>query len=194
MNFSLKVIFFFGLLLASPLIGIAMALIYFEDGGPTIFTQERLGKNKKIIKLYKIRTMKNFTPNLGTHEVDISNYLRTGSFLRKMKIDELPQVINFLKGDINIIGPRPCLPNQSELINKRESSGIFNSTPGITGLAQVLGYDMSNPEILTKIEKLYINKKSLGLDVLIFISTFVMVFRKHIKSLLKEDIENINNY
>ena len=169
-------------------------MIYFEDGGPTIFTQERLGKNKKIIKLYKIRTMKNFTPNLGTHEVDISNYLRTGSFLRKMKIDELPQVINFLKGDINIIGPRPCLPNQSELINKRESSGIFNSTPGITGLAQVLGYDMSNPEILTKIEKLYINKKSLGLDVLIFISTFVMVFRKHIKSLLKEDIENINNY
>ena len=102
-----------------------MALIYFEDGGPTIFTQERLGKNKKIIKLYKIRTMKNFTPNLGTHEVDISNYLRTGSFLRKMKIDELPQVINFLKGDINIIGPRPCLPNQYELINKRESSGIL---------------------------------------------------------------------
>jgi lipopolysaccharide/colanic/teichoic acid biosynthesis glycosyltransferase len=193
MNILLKVLFFLGLILVSPLITFAMVLIFIEDRFPVIFIQERLGKNKKIIKVYKIRTMKKHTPNLGTHEVNNNNYLKIGSFLRKVKIDELPQVVNFLKGEIDIIGPRPCLPNQLDLIKLRDDSGIFNIKPGITGLAQVLGYDMSDPEILTKIEKLYINKKSIKLDLLIFVSTFIRGIRRSIQKSLKSEINNIIN-
>ena len=98
-----------------------------------------------------------------------SNHLYFGSFLRKIKVDELPQLINYLKGELALVGPRPCLSNQIELEKYRDNYGIFDVKPGITGLAQILGYDMSNPEILTKIEKLYINKKSLGTLCLISI-------------------------
>ena len=193
MNMFLKVLFFFGLLLVSPIIIFSILLVFFEDGRPTIFIQERLGKNKIIIKVYKIRTMKKHTPNLGTHEVDNNNYLKVGSFLRKVKIDELPQIVNFIKNQINIIGPRPCLPNQADLIKLRDEYDIFSIKPGITGLAQVLGYDMSNPKTLTKIEKIYIDKKSIKLDLLIFAATFIKGIRSNIRQSLKSEISNINN-
>jgi O-antigen biosynthesis protein WbqP len=193
MNTILKVLFFLGLILVSPIIIFAMILVFIEDGLPAIFIQKRLGKNKKIINIYKIRTMKKYTPNLGTHEVNDNNYLKIGSFLRKTKIDELPQIANFLKGEIDIIGPRPCLPNQTNLVMLRDDSRIFDIKPGITGLAQVLGYDMSNPENLTKIERLYIDNKTLRLDLLIFASTFIKSVRKSVYQSLESEINKINN-
>lgn len=192
MNTVLKALVFLAMIALSPIIIISIILILIEDGRPAIFVQERLGKNKKIIKIYKIRTMNNLTPNLGTHEIKLSNHLRIGVYLRKFKIDELPQLINYIKGDVQLVGPRPCLPNQKELVNLREKNQIFDIKPGITGLAQVLGYDMSDPRSLLQIEKIYADKKTLKLNLLIFFSTFFNYFKNIIRNDLKEDIQNIN--
>jgi O-antigen biosynthesis protein WbqP len=192
MNTVLKALVFLAMIALSPIIIISIILILIEDGRPAIFVQERLGKNKKIIKIYKIRTMNNLTPNLGTHEINLSNHLRIGVYLRKFKIDELPQLINYIKGDVQLVGPRPCLPNQKELVNLREKNQIFDIKPGITGLAQVLGYDMSDPRSLLQIEKIYADKKTLKLNLLIFFSTFFNYFKNIIRNDLKEDIQNIN--
>lgn len=192
MNMVLKALVFLAMIALSPIIIISIILILIEDGRPAIFVQERLGKNKKIIKIYKIRTMDNLTPNLGTHEINLSNHLRIGVYLRKFKIDELPQLINYIKGDVQLVGPRPCLPNQKELVNLREKNQIFDIKPGITGLAQVLGYDMSDPRSLLQIEKIYVDKKTLKLNLLIFFSTFFNYFKNIIRNDLKEDIQNIN--
>ncbi len=156
MNIFLKIIFFICFVIISPVIILSMLFIYIEDGSPIIFKQERVGKYKKNIQIYKIRTMKNETPSLGTHQISKSNYLIIGSFIRILKIDELPQIINYIKGDIELVGPRPCLPNQYKLINERETLNIFSIKPGITGLAQVLGYDMSNPKMLAYVDNIYL--------------------------------------
>tara|TARA_B100000768_G_scaffold146281_1_gene139363 strand:+ start:2963 stop:3553 length:591 start_codon:yes stop_codon:yes gene_type:complete len=188
-NFLLKISAFIGIVLLSPIIFISMALIVIEDGLPFFFIQERLGKNQKIFKIYKIRTMFNSTPNLGTHEVSVSNYLKIGSFLRSLKIDELPQIINYIKGDLNLIGPRPGLPSQNDLKIARIKNNIFDITPGITGLSQVLGYDMSNPNLLSEIDAIYLKKKSLKIDILIFLATFYKPLRKRLVAIFKTDIE-----
>lgn len=174
-----------------PIIFISLLIILIEDGFPVFFVQRRLGKNKKEFLLLKIRTMKKNTPNLGTHQISSSNYLKFGLFLRKFKVDELPQVINYLWGDIALVGPRPGLPNQIELMKAREKRGIFSMKPGITGLGQVLEFDMSNPIILSKIDALYIQKKSITLDITIFISTFIKYFRKKLYNDFKKEIELI---
>jgi len=194
-NFLLKILAAFGLLLLIPVIVFSLLLVLIEDGFPLFFIQDRLGFDKKVFKIYKIRTMYNDTPSIATHDVSDSHYLKTGHILRKLKIDELPQVINFIKGDINLIGPRPGLPNQNELTRCRNKNNIFEIIPGISGLAQVLGYDMSNPSLLSKIDRLYIERKSVKLDLIIFIATFyrpyrkklAVVFRNEILKYLKED-------
>ena len=193
MNYILKLLIFISFLLLLPVIFVAMLMVLIEDGFPALFIQERLGKNKKIIRIYKIRTMKNNTPNLGTHEINSSHILKTSKIIRNLKIDELPQVVNYLKADINLIGPRPGLPNQHELIKYREKEGIYSITPGITGLSQVLGYDMSNPELLSKIDNLYIENKSLKLDAIIFFSTFIPFLRENLRILFQSKIKDINN-
>ena len=137
--------------------------------------------------------MKNSTPNLGTHEINRSHYLKVGSLIRILKIDELPQILNFIKGDISIIGPRPCLPNQLLLVECRKEKNIFDIKPGITGLAQVLGYDMSNPHRLADIDNLYIKSKSIKLDFLIFLATFIKPIRSHIKILFEKELKKIND-
>ena len=187
-NFLLKILAAFGLLLLIPVIVLSLLLIFIEDGFPLFFRQDRLGFDKKVFKIYKIRTMYNDTPSMGTHDVSDSNYLKTGHILRKLKIDELPQVINFIKGDINLIGPRPGLPNQKELTRCRNKNKIFKIVPGISGLAQVLGYDMSNPSLLAKIDKLYIERKSVKLDLIIFIATFYNPYRKKLAVIFKNEI------
>lgn len=192
MNYILKLLIFISFLLLLPVIFVAMLMVLIEDGFPALFIQERLGKNKKIIRIYKIRTMKNNTPNLGTHEINSSHILKTSKIIRNLKIDELPQVVNYLKADINLIGPRPGLPNQHELIKYREKEGIYSITPGITGLSQVLGYDMSNPELLSKIDNLYIENKSLKLDAIIFFSTFIPFLRENLRILFQSKIKDIN--
>jgi O-antigen biosynthesis protein WbqP len=187
-NFLLKILAAFGLFLLSPIIILSLLLVFIEDGLPLFFMQDRLGRNKGVFKIYKIRTMYNNTPNLGTHDVSDLHYLKIGHFLRKLKIDELPQVINFIKGDINLIGPRPGLPNQNELTECRNKNNIFEIIPGISGLAQVLGYDMSNPSLLAKIDGLYIERKSVKLDLIIFIATFYKPYKEKLAVIYKNEI------
>jgi len=169
------------LLTISPFISILFLIIIIEDGMPAIFIQERVGINKKIFRLLKIRTMKKNTPQAGTHDVDQSHVLRCGKIIRKFKLDEFLQLINVLRGDINLIGPRPCLENQRELVNERDRYNLFLIKPGITGLSQVCGYDMSDPKKLAFVDSLYLNKKSLSLDFKILIATLTGIFRKDLK-------------
>ena len=156
----------------SPLLFFAAIAIIIEDGMPVLFTQERIGQHQSIFRIIKIRTLKKEAPNIGTHQLEDVYKLICGKLIRKIKLDEFPQLINVVKGDINLIGPRPGLISQTELTNSRTAKGIFEIKPGITGLAQVLGYDMSNPEMLSKVDKLYINNKSIRLDLYIFFATF----------------------
>ncbi len=191
LNYLLKIIVFLGLLALLPIIVISLLIIYLEDGRPIFFFQPRLGKNKKIFIIYKLRTMQKETPSLGTHEISKDNYLLCGLFLRKTKIDELPQLINFLKGDLNLIGPRPGLQNQIQLKEYREKDNIFDIRPGITGLSQVLGYDMSNPKLLSKIDKLYMQKNNLRIDICILIATVFKPFKSKVFNIYRDEIENI---
>ena len=192
LNFFLKPLALLGLILLTPLLLISIFFIFIEDGFPAFFIQKRLGINKKVFNLYKIRSMYKDAPNLGTHEVSNVHYLKIGSILRKLKIDELPQVVNYLKGDINLIGPRPGLPNQYKLTKYRDENNIFAIVPGISGLSQILGFDMSNPRLLAKVDLLYIRDKSIKLDLLIFVATFFKPFRKKLLDKYQNEIVNFN--
>ena len=187
-SYILKILALLGLIILSPILLTSMLFILIEDGFPLLFIQDRLGKNERIFQIYKLRTMKKDTPNKGTHEINQLNYLKCGNYLRKYKIDELPQIINYLKGDINLIGPRPGLPSQTQLRESRLKKNIFDACPGITGLSQVLGYDMSNPDLLSKIDKIYLNNKSVKIDVYIFLATFTKIFKKKLSNIFKEEI------
>jgi len=192
LNFFLKPLALLGLILLTPLLLISIFFVFIEDGFPVFFIQKRLGINKKVFNLYKIRSMYKDAPNLGTHEVSNLHYLKIGSILRKLKIDELPQVVNYLKGDINLIGPRPGLPNQYELTKYRDENNIFAIVPGISGLSQILGFDMSNPRLLAKVDLLYIRDKSIKLDLLIFVATFFNPFRKKLLDKYQNEIVKFN--
>lgn len=192
LNFFLKPLALLGLILLTPLLLISIFFVFIEDGFPVFFIQKRLGINKKVFNLYKIRSMYKDAPNLGTHEVSNVHYLKVGSILRKLKIDELPQVVNYLKGDINLIGPRPGLPNQYELTKYRDENNIFAIVPGISGLSQILGFDMSNPRLLAKVDLLYIRDKSIKLDLLIFVATFFKPFRKKLLDKYQNEIVKFN--
>ena len=133
--------------------------------------------------------MYNSTPSLGTHQVENRNHLKFGSVLRRLKIDELPQLINYFKGDLSLIGPRPGLPNQKELTAYREQYNVYYVNPGITGLSQVLGYDMSSPELLAMVDNLYIKQKTNRLDVEIFFATFFNSFKRRLHKKYIHDIE-----
>lgn len=167
-----------GLFALLPLIFITIFIIYIEDGFPVIFKQKRLGLNQKQFTIYKLRTLKNMAPQLGTHEIADEYILKSGNIIRKLKLDELPQLINVLMGDLNLIGPRPGLDTQIALREARIANDIFQIKPGITGLSQVLGYDMSNPEKLSYVDKIYIQQKSMFIDILIFTGTFLSFFKK----------------
>jgi len=133
---------------------------YFETGSP-IFRQKRIGKNQKPFFLLKLRSMRINTPSLATHLTDKSYLTSFGKFLRKTKIDELPQLWNVLIGDMSIVGPRPNLPNQKELIHERASLGVYSVRPGMTGLAQINKIDMSTPKSLAKIDAYMIQELQL---------------------------------
>jgi len=135
---------FFGILFLLP-VGLVLYIIGLFDTGSPIFVQERVGKHKKPFKLIKFRTMHVDTKSVATHLSKTSSVTPFGGFLRKSKLDELPQLINVLKGDMSLVGPRPNLFNQTELITEREKRGVYNVVPGITGLAQINEIDMSTP-------------------------------------------------
>ena len=143
---------FFGLLLLWPVLLIVTIIGLFDTGSP-IFVQKRVGRNKKPFKLIKFRTMTVETKSVASHLASNASITTLGAFLRKTKIDELPQLINVLKGEMSLVGPRPNLFNQEELIKERDSLGVYKVLPGITGLAQVQNIDMSTPQLLAKTDK-----------------------------------------
>ncbi|HDY8037205.1 TPA: sugar transferase [Vibrio vulnificus] len=143
---------FFGLLFLWPILVVVTVIGLFDTGSP-IFVQERVGRNKNPFKLVKFRTMSVDTQSVASHLASTSSITKLGAFLRKTKIDELPQLINVLKGEMSLVGPRPNLFNQEELIKEREALGVYNVLPGITGLAQVQNIDMSTPQLLAKTDR-----------------------------------------
>lgn len=129
-------------------------------GEPPMFTQTRLGKEKKPFKVVKLRTMRSGTEELPTHKVRSQSIPKFGRVMRKLKVDELPQLINVLAGEMSFVGPRPCLPSQIDVIEMREVNGVFALKPGITGTAQIQGIDMSNPVILALADRDYLENNS----------------------------------
>ncbi|EOV0172565.1 TPA: sugar transferase [Vibrio vulnificus] len=143
---------FFGLLFLWPILVMVTIIGLFDTGSP-IFVQERVGRNRKPFKLVKFRTMSVDTQSVASHLASAGSITKLGAFLRKTKIDELPQLINVLKGEMSLVGPRPNLFNQEELIKEREALGVYNVLPGITGLAQVQNIDMSTPQLLAQTDR-----------------------------------------
>lgn len=138
-----------GLILLSPITLLLLILGYFDTGSP-IFRQERVGRNKKPFNLLKFRSMHVNTGSVATHLVNKNAITPFGKFLRRTKLDELPQLWNVLIGDMSLVGPRPNLFNQEELIHERSMRGVYEVRPGITGLAQINEIDMSTPKLLAE--------------------------------------------
>ena len=138
-----------GLTIGLPLL-LLLSLIGWLDTRSPLFYQTRVGRNQRPFTLVKFRTMKVGTASVATHLASASAITPFGNFLRRSKLDELPQLWNVLWGDMSLVGPRPCLPNQRELIDARKALGIFKARPGITGLAQVQAIDMSTPQKLAE--------------------------------------------
>lgn len=149
-----------GILFLLPFMVIVL-LIGFYDSKSPVFVQQRMGKNKSTFRLFKFRTMVLNTKSVGTHEVDPMSITKFGHFLRKYKIDELPQLINVIKGEMSLVGPRPCLPSQDSVIQAREKLDVFKVRPGITGLAQLQEIDMSTPKLLAEADHRMIQSISL---------------------------------
>ena len=145
--------------------------VKFTSPGPGIFAQRRIGQHGSEFTCYKFRTMRLGTTQAGTHEVSEQAVTRLGRFLRRTKLDELPQIWNILRNEISLIGPRPCLPSQTDLIEARRRRGVLRIKPGISGLAQINGIDMSKPEILASWDARYMALRSVLLDVKIMLAT-----------------------
>lgn len=160
-----------GLLVAWPfMIAIAVA-IRVSSRGPAIFVQERVGRNEVVFNCLKFRTMVHGSPNIASHNAASDWITPVGRFLRSTKLDELPQLINVVLGQMSLVGPRPCLPNQLELIGERRRLGVFVARPGITGAAQVAGIDMSNPGRLAQADAAYIESQTLFGDFRLMVLT-----------------------
>ncbi len=171
---------FIGLIILLPFFIIFSIIIKLESKGPIFFKQERIGKNKKHFKIYKFRTMRTDTPkDMPTHMLkDAKNYItKFGGVMRKTSIDELPQIINILKGEMSIIGPRPALWNQDDLIKERDKYNANSIKPGLTGWAQVNGRDELEIPVKAKYDGEYIEKMSFVLDIKIFFKTVIKVFK-----------------
>ena len=162
-NVILRVLDFFfaltGLIIMFPVLLIVTILGYLDNGSP-IFRQERIGKNREPFTLIKFRTMAPETKSVATHLASADSITKLGAILRKSKLDELPQLINVLKGEMSLVGPRPNLFNQEELIEERGIRGVYNVLPGITGLAQINEIDMSTPKLLAEIDQKMIQSMS----------------------------------
>ncbi|WP_305810637.1 sugar transferase [Photobacterium leiognathi] len=145
-----------GLILGWPIL-LFVYCVGLADTGKPIFMQKRIGKNGRLFTLIKFRTMPIQTKSIATHLVDASSVSKIGALLRKTKLDELPQLINVLLGDMSFVGPRPCLDNQLDVIEEREKRGVLEVVPGITGLSQIRHIDMSTPKLLAETDAEMIN-------------------------------------
>lgn len=157
----------FGLCAAALPLAVLILIVRTTSPGPGLFRQTRLGRDCKPFTLYKIRTMYRGTRDAATHEVSEAQVTTLGRWLRRVKLDELPQLWNVLRGDMSLVGPRPCLPVQSELIAARLAKGVFSVRPGVTGLAQVRGVDMSDAERLATLDAEAIAEQTLAGDLML---------------------------
>lgn len=159
------------LIVLSPVWIICFLLVRLGSRGPAIFRQVRVGRDRAPFTCYKFRTMYVATENLPTHKVSPASITPLGQFLRRSKLDELPQLLNVACGQMSFVGPRPCLPQQTELIECRQELGVFDVRPGITGLAQIQGIDMSDPTKLAEVDGDYVRNRSLLGDIGIMLAT-----------------------
>jgi O-antigen biosynthesis protein WbqP len=174
-----KVIAFILFLILSPVFIVVALAIFIEDGSPIFFKQKRVGVNYSFFNIYKFRSMKKNTPNVATHllENPASYLLRIGGVLRKLSLDELPNLMNIIKGEMVFVGPRPALYNQDDLMALRVAAGVDKLKPGITGWAQINGRDEISIEEKVGLEKEYLLRKSFWFDVVIVVKTFTSVLR-----------------
>lgn len=167
-----------GLLIFGGPIVIFILIVRLTSPGGGLFAQQRVGRHCEPFTCYKIRTMYRETRTAATHEIHASSVTPVGRWLRRFKLDELPQLWNVVRGDMSLVGPRPCLPTQSELISKRLERGVFAARPGISGKAQILGVDMSDPEELSRIDSEYVKERTFLGDLVILARTFNNKSRK----------------
>ncbi|KRB32093.1 MULTISPECIES: sugar transferase [Mesorhizobium] len=159
------------LVATSPVLLLAVLAVRASSPGPAIFSQTRVGRDGALFRCHKLRTMVQGTPSLPSHEAPANAVTAVGRTLRKFKLDELPQFWNVLKGEMSLVGPRPCLPTQTELIEYRRRLGVLTALPGITGMAQIRGIDMSNPRLLAETDAAYLRAASFWLDLRILFGT-----------------------
>ena len=165
------------LFILSPVFLVVALAIFIEDGSPIFFKQKRVGINYNFFNIYKFRSMKKNTPNVATHLLDNPGQylLKIGGLLRKLSLDELPNLINIIKGEMVFVGPRPALYNQDDLMTLRVATGVDKLKPGITGWAQINGRDDISIEKKVQLEQEYLYKRSILFDFEIIIKTFTNV-------------------
>lgn len=169
------------IIILSPLLLILCIAIKLDSPGPIFFTQKRVGIHKTYFQIYKFRTMRTDTPkDMPTHMLaNPEQYItKTGRFLRKTSLDELPQIFNIFKGDMSIVGPRPALWNQDDLVAERDKYGANDVTPGLTGWAQINGRDELKIPVKAKLDGEYVKKYGFTMDVRCFFGTFLSVLRQ----------------
>lgn len=169
------------IIILSPLLLILCIAIKLDSPGPIFFTQKRVGIHKTYFQIYKFRTMRTDTPkDMPTHMLaNPEQYItKTGRFLRKTSLDELPQIFNIFKGDMSIVGPRPALWNQDDLVAERDKYGANDVTPGLTGWAQINGRDELEIPVKAKLDGEYVKKYGFTMDVRCFFETFLSVLRQ----------------
>lgn len=162
-----------------PIFFIVALFIYFEDGFPVFFKQKRVGINYTFFEIYKFRSMKKNTPNVATHLLENPSHylLKIGGLLRKLSLDELPNLINIVKGEMVFVGPRPALYNQDDLMELRVKAKVDRLQPGLTGWAQVNGRDELSLEAKVAFEKEYLERRSFWFDLKIMVLTFTKVLK-----------------
>ncbi len=177
--FDIIVSFIMLLLLIIPF-GIISLIIMLDDGCPAIFKQYRVGRDNKLFYIYKFRTMRKDTRNTAKGELSESDECITkiGRILRKTSVDELPQIINVLKGEMSFVGPRPLIPEEKEIRVLRQKYNVYSVKPGLTGLAQVYGRDTLDDNAKAELDKKYVNEQSLLLDLKILFRTVYVVLKR----------------
>lgn len=167
------------LLVLSPLFLVASLAVLLDDGAPIIYRQERVGRGNKIFTIYKFRTMKNGTRIAATNDLAQAGECttRVGAFLRRTSIDELPQLVNIVNGDMSLVGPRPLIAQETEIRALRESYGVYSVRPGLTGLAQINGRDCVGIEEKAALDRRYVSERTLSLDARILFKTVGLVLR-----------------
>lgn len=170
----------FALIILSPLFLIISVGILISDGRPVLFRQKRVGKDNELFEIYKFRTMKRGTENVASNDLEDANSKITkfGKILRTTSIDELPQLFNILTGSMSLIGPRPLIPEETEIRELRKNYNVYSVRPGITGWAQVNGRDNISIENKALLDKEYVEKQSLKFDIKIFFMTIHQVLRR----------------